>query len=124
MDYSIRDVSEILNLSREMIRYYEKYGVILPRRNDENNYRSYSTFDIFMLLDTLQYRSWGIQIKGMQDLRQEDFLQKSRQHLCLYRERLKEEVLYKQLLLERIDTITDRSQTAYLNFGNHWVKNT
>ena len=24
MDYSIRDVSEILNLSREMIRYYEK----------------------------------------------------------------------------------------------------
>ena len=122
MDYSIRDVSEILNLSREMIRYYEKYGVILPRRNDENDYRSYSTFDIFMLLDTLQYRSWGIQIKGMQDLRQEDFLQKSRQHLCLYRERLKEEVLYKQLLLERIDTITDRSQTAYLNFGNHWVK--
>ena len=92
MDYSIRDVSEILNLSREMIRYYEKYGVISPRRNDENNYRSYSTFDIFMLLDTLQYRSWGIQIKGMQDLRQEDFLQKSRQHLCLYRERLKEEV--------------------------------
>ena len=112
MDYSIRDVSEILNLSREMIRYYEKYGVISPRRNDENNYRSYSIFDIFMLLDTLQYRSWGIQIKGMQDLRQEDFLQKSRQHLCLYRERLKEEVLYKQLLLERIDTITDRSETV------------
>ena len=60
MDYSIRDVSEILNLSREMIRYYEKHGVISPRRNDENNYRSYSIFDIFMLLDTLQYRSWGI----------------------------------------------------------------
>ena len=40
-----------------MIRYYEKHGVISPRRNDENNYRSYSIFDIFMLLDTLQYRS-------------------------------------------------------------------
>ena len=89
MDYSIRDVSEILNLSREMIRYYEKNGVISPRRNDENSYRSYSIFDIFMLLDTLQYRSWGIQIKGIQDLRQEDFLQKSRQQLRLYREQLR-----------------------------------
>ncbi len=67
MDYSIRDVSDFLHLSREMIRYYEKWGVLTPKRNEQNNYRSYTILDVFMLLDAIQYKSWGIPVKSTWD---------------------------------------------------------
>ena len=73
MKYSIGDVSEALNLSREMIRYYEKYGVLKLNRDSENNYRNYEIMDIFWLLESLQYRSWGVGIREIQELRSEDF---------------------------------------------------
>lgn len=40
-EYSIRELSELLGISREMVRYYEKCGVISLSRNNENNYRIY-----------------------------------------------------------------------------------
>ena len=122
MEYNIRDVAVFLNLSREMIRYYEKQGVLAPRRNQENNYRSYNIFDIFLLLDTIQFKSWGINVKDMQELRQADFLRKARTQLGAYRDQLQEELRYKQLLLERMDFIAQRAQTAYLNIGHHWME--
>lgn len=35
MEYNIKEVSNILNISREMIRYYEKKGMISPKRKEE-----------------------------------------------------------------------------------------
>ena len=45
--YKIGDVSEMLNMSSEMVRYYEKCGAIHPARNDNNQYREYCLNDIF-----------------------------------------------------------------------------
>ena len=73
MSYSIGDVSEALNLSREMIRYYEKCGVLKLSRDTGNNYRSYEIMDVFWLLESLQYRGWGVGIREIQSLRSEDF---------------------------------------------------
>ena len=122
MDYSIRDVSEFLNLSREMIRYYEKWGVLTPKRNEQNNYRSYTVLDVFMLLDAIQYKSWGIPVKDMGRLRKGDFLEKVRVQLTEYQRELEEEAAYKALLSDRISFVAARSQTAHLNLKNFWVK--
>lgn len=32
MEYKIGEVSKILNISKEMIRYYEKQGILKPSR--------------------------------------------------------------------------------------------
>ncbi|MDO4415156.1 MAG: MerR family DNA-binding transcriptional regulator [Erysipelotrichaceae bacterium] len=40
-EYSICELSELLGISREMVRYYEKCGAISLSRNNENNYRIY-----------------------------------------------------------------------------------
>lgn len=122
MDYSIRDVSEFLHLSREMIRYYEKWGVLAPKRNEQNNYRSYTILDIFMLLDAIQYKSWGIPVKEMSRLRKGEFLEEVRTQLTRYQQELEQEAAYKALLSERIRFVADRSRTAHLNLQNFWVK--
>ena len=42
MEYKIGEVSKILNISKEMIRYYEKQGILKPSRKEDNNYRTFS----------------------------------------------------------------------------------
>ena len=49
--YSIGEVSTLLNLSRDMIRYYEKQGAIRASRGAENNYRRYDSMEVFWLLE-------------------------------------------------------------------------
>ena len=49
MEYKIGEVSKILNISKEMIRYYEKQGILKPSRKEDNNYRTYSVMDVFLL---------------------------------------------------------------------------
>ena len=50
MEYKIGEVSKILNISKEMIRYYEKQGILKPSRKEDNNYRTYSVMDVFLLI--------------------------------------------------------------------------
>lgn len=35
MNYKIGEVSKMFNISKEMLRYYEKKGVLHPKRIDE-----------------------------------------------------------------------------------------
>ena len=46
--FSIEQVSKQLNISKDTLRYYDKMGLVCPARG-ENNYRHYTTQDIFDL---------------------------------------------------------------------------
>ena len=46
--YSIGEVSLRLGLSRDTLRFYEKKGIIQPKK-EENGYRSYTYDDISRL---------------------------------------------------------------------------
>ena len=56
MEYKIGEVSKILNISKEMIRYYEKQGILKPSRKEDNNYRTYSVMDVFLLMEIIRYQ--------------------------------------------------------------------
>ena len=43
-----------------MIRFYEKKNIIHPQRNKENNYRTYTNYDIFLMVMARSYNSLGI----------------------------------------------------------------
>lgn len=79
MNYSIGEVSELLHLSRDMIRYYEKQGTIHSKRNKTNNYRYYDEMDIFWLLEAMQHKSWGINISDISKVRMNQYAEQTRQ---------------------------------------------
>ena len=62
MEYKIGELSEITHLSKEMIRYYEKLGAVRPKRRDDNNYRVYTTMDLFALLESIQLKAFDMNI--------------------------------------------------------------
>ena len=42
---NIKEVEKLTNITKQNIRYYERQGLIFPKRNPENDYREYSEQD-------------------------------------------------------------------------------
>ena len=121
MEYSIGDVSALLNLSRDMIRYYEKQGSIHSKRNEKNNYRIYDTMDVFWLLEAIQHRSWGISIGDISDLRMSEYAVGTERYLAQAAQSLEKEAEYKLMLASRLRQIRSRIAVSMANVGNFWV---
>lgn len=57
---NIKDAKALTGISEQMIRFYEKKNIIHPQRNKENNYRTYTNYDIFLMVMARSYNSLGI----------------------------------------------------------------
>ena len=62
MRYRIGDVARILGISTDLLRYYEKKGVVSPRKDARNDYRYYEAWDINFLMDCLWFKNFGFGI--------------------------------------------------------------
>ena len=63
MRYKIGDVAKILGISPDLLRYYEKKGVVKPVKDHTNDYRYYEPWDINFLIDCLWYKNFGFGIE-------------------------------------------------------------
>lgn len=68
MKYKIGDVAKILGISPDLLRYYEKKGVVLPMKDKHNDYRYYDFWDINFLLDCLWFKNFGFSIDQIADM--------------------------------------------------------
>lgn len=64
----IKEVENLLGITKANIRYYEKEGLLNPVRNEENNYREYSPEDIKCLERIKTLRLLGISIQEIRQL--------------------------------------------------------
>ncbi len=63
MEYKIKEVSEITNISQSKIRYYEKQGLLAEFKRYKNNIRVFSEKDIELLNLIRCLRNVGMSIK-------------------------------------------------------------
>ncbi|WP_432406346.1 methyltransferase domain-containing protein [Wukongibacter sp. M2B1] len=66
--YLISEVAKQFNVSKNKLRFYEKKGLIKPKRDDENNYRYYTEGDLIKLQAILLYRLLNIPINDIKDI--------------------------------------------------------
>lgn len=64
---NINQASNETGISKDMIRFYEKKGIIHPTRK-ENNYRDYSTHDLHLLILIKQYNALGIPLSTIKSM--------------------------------------------------------
>lgn len=70
--YSIGEMSDICNISKKTLRYYDKIGLITSHRQDYNNYRYY-THDSLLLIPVLKYyKQMGFKLEEMRDFLKAD----------------------------------------------------
>ncbi|WMM23825.1 methyltransferase domain-containing protein [Tissierella sp. MB52-C2] len=67
-NYSIKEVSEIFNITTNKVRFYEKKGLINPKRDMDNDYRYFTEDDLIKLQTILMYRELDIPIEHIKDI--------------------------------------------------------
>ena len=63
--YTISEISKLYNIGKDSLRYYEKLGILCPKRA-ENGYRLYTTHDIYRLNVIKDMRSLGFSMQQIQ----------------------------------------------------------
>lgn len=66
MSYTIKEVSEMTNLSISTLRYYDKMGLLPSLERKQSGYRNFTDGDIEMLKIIDSFKKAGLQIKDMQ----------------------------------------------------------
>jgi len=64
--YKISEISKLYNIGPDSLRYYEKLGILSPRR-DDNNYRLYSLRDLYKLNIIKNLRELGMSMKQIKE---------------------------------------------------------
>ena len=66
--YSIKDVAELYGITANKLRYYEKKGLLNPKRHPTNKYREYSVDDLLLIQMILTYRALEVPIEEISKL--------------------------------------------------------
>lgn len=64
----IKEVENIVGITKKNIRFYEKEGLLSPGRNSENSYREYSEEDVKRLKQIKFFRKLSIPVSEIKDL--------------------------------------------------------
>lgn len=132
---NINEASLQTGISKDMIRFYEKKGLINPKRNDNNNYRDYTVSDLHTLIIIKQYSALGIELNNIINMLQDNKLNNTISLLSEQLTNLQDNALYAHLkYLNALDlyTILDKvnnninfdigqrqQQYYYPNYCNH-----
>ncbi|NMA06538.1 MAG: MerR family transcriptional regulator [Ruminococcaceae bacterium] len=61
--FSVGEVSKILGIPSQTIRFYDNEGVVVPYRNEETGRRYYSIYDIYQISLRKQYMNMGFSLE-------------------------------------------------------------
>lgn len=80
--------------------------------------------EVFWLLEALHYKSWGIPISEIAEIRNNRYDHNTGAFLSRKIEKLKAEISYKDFLKGRLENICEQFPLARINVGNFWVRRT
>lgn len=124
MEYRIGEVSKLLGLPVETIRYYEKEQIITPKRQENSDYRTYETWDIFFLMECMRYRSFDISLKDISKMLHNESLDFFVERIGFKQQVIDEKLRYYQMLDRKISAYKDKLASLPHNVGCYWFVNT
>ena len=90
--YSVGDMARILSMSPPTIRFYDQERIVVPSRNDENQYRQYTVVDGNYLLKTKELKNAGLSVQETQKMLNEYNLSEFQEGLLLADKQLGQEI--------------------------------
>ncbi len=118
---TIKELSRIFNISDQMIRYYEKQGLLHPMRSN-NGYRHYSAKDAYDLLTLLKYNQLGVSSRLILDALDSPSPDKLKTAIDNIYNQLSISIQKDLIFQEYIQTLSKELQTAVYNEGLTWYE--
>lgn len=100
--YRTSQLFEILGVSRDALRYYEKQGIVKPNHDEKNNYRQYNDYDIYTLLVADFYIKRNFSMKEVRKLQEGRAIEELETLLEIKAEQLEETIRSKKFMLQKI----------------------
>lgn len=105
--YKIGDVSKILGISPDLLRYYEKKGIVRPQKDKTNDYRYYEAWDINFLIECLWYKQYGFGLAEVERIIAGSSFDELLDILSDKQDELIAEIISKEMLLKNLHTKMD-----------------
>ena len=100
--YTIREVADLIGLSTDAIRLYEKEGLVSPLRDPNNGYRYYGPDEIQRIMGIHLYRQLDASIAEIRDLYSADSLPQISDHFSHLISQTEQEMVQLQNRLEKL----------------------
>jgi DNA-binding transcriptional MerR regulator len=97
---SIGEVSRLLNIPKDTLRYFDKEGIVKAKKGN-NNYRYYDDWDINFLIEYKKYRGFGFNVINTKEILYEDSLDELRNKMIHNVSELERTIKQYQLILNK-----------------------
>ncbi|TCK98175.1 DNA-binding transcriptional MerR regulator [Natranaerovirga hydrolytica] len=101
--YTIGQISTLLGISKDKLRYYEEKGILSPIQDENNNYRQYDFKDIDTILTIEYYRSLDIGFKTIKSLYEQSSIQELKSVLNKKQDTLSKEISRLNATMDQIE---------------------
>ena len=101
MSYKIKEFADILGVTTDTIRHYEKMGIISPTKEEHSNYRFFTDVDCRNILRSRWYRSFDIPLKESAKLTTDGSLIGIEHAFAQKKEELEQKIQYYQAILDK-----------------------
>lgn len=108
MRYKIGEVSKILDIPIDTLRFFEKKGIVSPIKDAENNYRYYESWDINFLLEYKRYRGYQFNTQETREILHKDSLKDLENRIVSKVADIDEKIQYYTLMKEKTEQYLDR----------------
>ena len=110
--YKIGEISKLYNISSDILRYYEKIGLITPDMRGENCYRYYSQKQIWKLNNIRNLRNLGVSLDMITNFLNDRSMEKTKTVINFQLTKINEQLKK----LHSLKTIRPRSMIRILSF--------
>lgn len=117
----IGEVSKMLNMSVDTIRFYEKMKVITPKRSGDGEYRDYSDSEIIHLIRCIKFRSMGLSLEEIVRILHEESVEFTLKCIIDEKDKLKKKIAEDTRLLNYMQAYSEKLSTIKYNLNNLWI---
>jgi DNA-binding transcriptional MerR regulator len=107
MKYTISEFAELLGVTVDTIRLYEKYGIVKPIKNKKNNYRYFDDLDARNMLMSRWFRSLEFSMQEVSSLTRKNTMDVIINKINERKDNLTREIESKMILLKKLEEITE-----------------
>lgn len=123
-DYPTRqtgNVAQLMGLSDEGVRIYERYGLVYPDKKGDGGFRAFDIMDMVMLLYARVYRECGFSLKEVQHLANDCELAEVAQAYESSLVQLRQRVERERKRLERVEELLREIEEARTQAGVYTI---
>ena len=123
MAYKTQQVADLLGLSAEALKNYERSGIVHPVRDRSSGYRQFSYMDICLLIRVKMYRQFGFSLKEIEALINDSDLDLTLEHLESRKLQLSHETLLLSESVRSLDSMINQMKEIKSQYGKIMIKN-